>query len=151
MTSDTTWLRRAIAAVISSGWVSHSRVEPSTSAKSNVAVPVGKSPLTPRSPQFTSAVWIDLAHRSQRAPTRAENISGNAVHAFRRAGGTPVAAPSDQGELGGGRRAAGPRRSSTAHTMTPRSRIYISGAQHHDSSVTRDIVVHKLHHDHSMR
>src|SRR6516164_9275458 len=106
-TSETVCSKRATAAVISSGWVSHSRVEPSTSAKSNVAVPVGKSPLTPRSPQFTSAVWIDLAHRSQRAATRAENISGNAVHAFRRAGGTPVAAPSDQGELGGGRRAAG--------------------------------------------
>ena len=33
-----------MAAVISSGWVSHSRVEPSTSASSSVTVPVGKSP-----------------------------------------------------------------------------------------------------------
>jgi hypothetical protein len=30
---------------------SHSRVEPSTSANSSVTVPVGKSPLTPRSLQ----------------------------------------------------------------------------------------------------
>ncbi len=37
-----------MAAVISSGCVSHSRVEPSTSAKSSVTVPVG-SPLTARS------------------------------------------------------------------------------------------------------
>jgi hypothetical protein len=43
-----------MAAVICSGWVSHSRVEPSTSANSNVTVPVGKSPLTPRSLQSTS-------------------------------------------------------------------------------------------------
>ena len=54
MNSDTAWLSRAIAAVISSGWVSHSRVEPSTSANSSVTVPVGKSPLTPRSLQSTS-------------------------------------------------------------------------------------------------
>src|SRR5271156_5617239 len=53
-TSHTTWLKRAIAAVISSGWFSHSRVEPSTSANSNVTVPVGKSPLTPSSLQSTS-------------------------------------------------------------------------------------------------
>jgi hypothetical protein len=53
-TSHTTWLNRAIAAVISSGWVSHSRVEPSTSASSSVTVPVGKNPLTPRSLQSTS-------------------------------------------------------------------------------------------------
>ena len=46
MVSDTTLFIRAIAAVIWSGWVSHSRVEPSTSAKSNVTVPVGNSPLT---------------------------------------------------------------------------------------------------------
>src|SRR4029077_20207751 len=43
-----------IAAVISSGWVCPSRVEPSTSANSSVTVPVGKSPLTPNSLQFTS-------------------------------------------------------------------------------------------------
>ncbi len=28
--------------------------------------------------------------------------------------------------------------------------IYISGMQHRDGSVTRDIVVHELHHDHSI-
>ena len=47
--------RRATAAVISSGWVSHSRVEPSTSASSSVTVPVGSS-LTPNSLQFTGGV-----------------------------------------------------------------------------------------------
>src|SRR6187551_2698622 len=46
MTSATVWFRRARPAVISAGWVSHSRVEPSTSARSSVAIPVGKSPLT---------------------------------------------------------------------------------------------------------
>src|SRR5271165_3859432 len=45
-----------MAGVISSGWVSHSRVEPSTSANSNVTVPVGKSPLTASSLQSTSGV-----------------------------------------------------------------------------------------------
>ena len=45
-----------MAAVISSGWVSHSRVEPSTSANSNVTVPVGNSPLTPSSLQSTSGI-----------------------------------------------------------------------------------------------
>src|SRR5271166_6223520 len=35
-----------MAAVISSGWASHSRVEPSTSANSNVTVPVCNRPLT---------------------------------------------------------------------------------------------------------
>src|SRR5262249_44127610 len=39
---------RAIAAFISPGWLSHKRVDPSTSARSNVTVPVG-SPLTPSS------------------------------------------------------------------------------------------------------
>jgi hypothetical protein len=44
-------------------------VEPSTSARSNVAVPVGKSPLTPSSLQSHSAVRIDLAHVSQHPAT----------------------------------------------------------------------------------
>jgi hypothetical protein len=26
--------------------------------------------------------------------------------------------------------------------------IYVSGTQHHDGSISRDIVVHELHHDH---
>ena len=51
MTSQSVRSSRATAAVISSGWVCHSRVEPSTSASSNVTVPVGSS-LTPRSLQF---------------------------------------------------------------------------------------------------
>ena len=77
MTSDTVWFRRAMAAVISSGWVSHSRVEPSTSASSSVTVPVGKSPLTPSSLQSTSgaSAWIDLAHASQHAATTCRKTS----------------------------------------------------------------------------
>ena len=47
--------KRATAAVISSGWVSHNRVEPSTSASSSVTVPVGSSP-TPNSLQFTGGM-----------------------------------------------------------------------------------------------
>src|ERR1700733_1899833 len=45
-----------MAVVISSGWVSQSRVEPSTSANSNVTVPVGNRPLTSSSLQSTSGV-----------------------------------------------------------------------------------------------
>ena len=45
-----------MAAVISFGWVSQSLVEPSTSANSNVTVPVGNSPLTLSSLQSTSGV-----------------------------------------------------------------------------------------------
>jgi len=56
MTSHTMQSSRAMAAIISSGWVSHSRVEPSTSASSNVTVPVGSSSLTPRSLQFNAGV-----------------------------------------------------------------------------------------------
>jgi hypothetical protein len=78
MASHTVRYRRATAAVISSGWASHSRVEPSTSASSSVAIPVGSSPLTPRSLQFTNAVRIDLAHASQRATATSQNISENA-------------------------------------------------------------------------
>ena len=54
--SDTVAFIRAMAAVIWSGWVSHSRVEPSTSANSNVTVPVGNSPLTRSSLQSTRGV-----------------------------------------------------------------------------------------------
>ena len=78
---------RAIAAVISSGWVSHSRVEPSTSANSNVTVPVGKSPLTPRSLQSTSGASargsISLMLASMRRTAHAQNISANAQIATR--------------------------------------------------------------------
>ncbi len=54
----------ASAAVICSGWVSHSRVEPSTSASSNVTVPVGSNSLTPNSLQVSggiSACWLIVA------------------------------------------------------------------------------------------
>ncbi len=64
-----------------SGWVSHSRVEPSTSANSNVTVPVGKRPLTPSSLQSTSGVSargsISLMLASMR-PHKPQNISTNA-------------------------------------------------------------------------
>src|ERR1700683_531974 len=43
-----------MAVVISSGWVSHSRVEPSTSSNSNVTIPVVNSPRTLSSLQSTS-------------------------------------------------------------------------------------------------
>jgi hypothetical protein len=55
MTPDTVRSSRTTAAVISSGRVCHNRVEPSTSASSNVTVPVGSS-LTPRSLQFNAGV-----------------------------------------------------------------------------------------------
>ena len=63
--------RRATAAVISSGWVCHSRVEPSTSASSNVTVPVGSSPMN------TSLHVVSLMLASIRA-SQSRNISGNA-------------------------------------------------------------------------
>jgi hypothetical protein len=55
-TSNTTRSRSATAAVIWSGWVSHRRVEASTSASSNVTVPVGRRTVMPRSLQFTGGV-----------------------------------------------------------------------------------------------
>ena len=79
MTSHTVRSSRAMAAVISSGWVCHSRVEPSTSASSNVTVPVGSS-LTPRSLQFNGVSArgsVPLMLASMRRP-RAANISGTA-------------------------------------------------------------------------
>ena len=45
--------RRATAADMASGWVCHNRVEPSTSARSNVTVPVGSNSFTPSSLQST--------------------------------------------------------------------------------------------------
>ena len=64
MASFTVRFRLASAAVIVSGWVSHSRVEPSTSASSNVTVPVGSNSLKPSSLQFSdgiSACWLMVA------------------------------------------------------------------------------------------
>ncbi len=81
MTSDTTWLSLAMAAAISWGWASQSRVEPSTSANSNVTVPVGNSPLTSSSLQSTSGISargsISLMLASM-WPARPQNISANA-------------------------------------------------------------------------
>ena len=57
-TSDNNWSNRATATVMSSGWVSHNRVEPSTSANSNVTVPVGSSLNTHVAP-------VSFAHASQ--------------------------------------------------------------------------------------
>src|SRR6516164_983843 len=68
-TAETVWLRRAIAAVISSGWVCHSRVELSTSAKSSVTVPVGRSPLTPSSLQFNGVSAWELMVAERAATT----------------------------------------------------------------------------------
>src|ERR1700730_7750699 len=66
-----------MAAVICSGWVSQSRVEPSTSASSNVTVPVGKRPLTPSSLQSTSGISargsISLMLASMRPPRTAKH------------------------------------------------------------------------------
>jgi len=53
--SEAARFNRATVAVISSGWLCHNRVEPSTSATSSVTVPVGSS-LTPSSLQFTNGV-----------------------------------------------------------------------------------------------
>ncbi len=66
--SSTTELSRPSAAAISSAWVSHSRVEPSTSASSSVTVPVGSS-FTCRSLHASGALM--LASMRSRA---AENI-----------------------------------------------------------------------------
>src|SRR6516225_8028208 len=75
MTSHTVRSSRAIAALISSGSVCHSRVEPSTSAKSNVTVPVGSS-LTPRSLQFNGVSArgsVPLMLASMRRPRAAKH------------------------------------------------------------------------------
>jgi hypothetical protein len=40
------------------------------------------------------------------------------------------------------------RRKTIQHIRTCRCPVYISGAQHHDASVSRAIVVHELHYDH---
>ena len=70
-----------MAAVISSGWVSHSRVEPSTSPNSNVTVPVGNStltrPLAPVRPRYLRR-WIDLTHASQHPVPLTVNMPENA-------------------------------------------------------------------------
>jgi hypothetical protein len=106
-TPETVWLRRATAAVITSGWVSHSRVEPSTSAKSSVTIPVGKSLLTPRSLQFTSAAsarGVDLAHASQhgsstwgKPPAETHTTAGSPRRFMRRARGWAASSISRQG------------------------------------------------------
>src|SRR6201987_964464 len=66
-----------MAVVITSGWVSHSRVEPSTSANSNVTVPVGNNPLTSSSLQSIRGVSargsISLMLASMRPPQTAKH------------------------------------------------------------------------------
>lgn len=57
----------ASAAAICSGWVSHNRVEPSTSASSSVTVPVGSNSLMPKSFQVSSTFWLMLARFAARA------------------------------------------------------------------------------------
>src|ERR1700738_3898984 len=76
-TSHTTWFRRAIAAVICSGWGSHSRVEPSTSASSSVTVPVGSS-LTPNSLQFSDDISACVLMLASIRDTEGQNISAKA-------------------------------------------------------------------------
>ena len=66
-----------MAAVMSSGAVSRSRVEPSTSASSNVTVPVGSSSLTPSSLPFNRSVSalgsVPLMLASMRRPHTAKH------------------------------------------------------------------------------
>ncbi|MCW2652322.1 MAG: hypothetical protein JWR32_3298 [Mycobacterium sp.] len=73
--SHTVRSRCATAAVISSGLVCHSCVEPSTSAKTNVTVPIGSSSFTLSSLQFPSGIFargsVSLMLASVRPP-RAE-------------------------------------------------------------------------------
>jgi hypothetical protein len=70
-----------MAAVICAGCASQSRVEPSTSARTNVTVPVGKSPLTLSSLQSTRGVSVrgsnSLMLVSMRLP-QTGNIGENA-------------------------------------------------------------------------
>ena len=64
MASLTVLFSSANAAVIVSGWASHNRVEPSTSASSNVTVPVGSNPLKPNAFQSSngnSTCWLMVA------------------------------------------------------------------------------------------
>jgi hypothetical protein len=83
-------------------------------------------------------------------PPRAENISGNAgTHPTR---GERDASRRAERSRGIRRRATGDGRPAHGDRQPPHHdtdiEIYISGARHHDGSVTRDIVVHELHHDH---
>jgi hypothetical protein len=81
MTADTVRFSSAIAVVIWSGWLSHSLVEPSTSANSNVTVPVGNSPLTLSSLQSTSGISARGSILLMLGSMRSEdpqNISANA-------------------------------------------------------------------------
>ena len=57
---------------IASGWVSHNRVDPSTSASSNVTVPVGSSLMS-----VNTVAPARFAHASQHAVTRDGNHQRN--------------------------------------------------------------------------
>ena len=84
-----------MAAVISSGWVCHSRVEPSTSASSNVTVPVGSS-LTPRSLQFKAVSAhgsVPLMLASMRRPRAAKHRRNRVDLPPRHADLRPLTAP----------------------------------------------------------
>jgi hypothetical protein len=84
MSSVSVWSRVVKAAVISAGSVSHSRVDSSTSASSNVTVPVGTSSLTPGSLQFITAASISPMLSSLRR-SRPTNISADAqIHRARK-------------------------------------------------------------------
>src|SRR6478752_1800842 len=95
MTSHTERSSRAMAAVIPSGWVCHSRVEPSTSASSNVTVPVGSS-LTRRSLPFKAVSAngsVPLMLASMRWPHAAKHRRNRVDLPPRHAGLRPLAAP----------------------------------------------------------
>src|SRR6478609_1724127 len=95
MTSHPVRSSRATAAVISAGWVCHSRVEPSTSASSNVTVPVGSS-LTPRSLQFKAVSAngsVPLMLASMRWPHAAKHQRNRVDLPPRHADLRPLAAP----------------------------------------------------------
>ena len=61
MASSTVRFSNPSAAVIASGWVSHNRVEPSTSASSSVTVPVGSNSLKLQVSCGISACWLMVA------------------------------------------------------------------------------------------
>ena len=70
-----------------SGWVSHSRVEPSTSANSNVTVPVGSNSLKPNSLQFSDGNSADRLMLASIAAGSGQNIRTIAHIAIGRARG----------------------------------------------------------------
>src|SRR5271166_5914764 len=90
MASFTVRFSNASAAVMVSGWVSHSRVEPSTSASSSVTVPVGSNSLTPNSLQVRGGIsacglMVASIARQRRAQNRQNRANpGVGARALRR-------------------------------------------------------------------